>query len=126
MVLALINVGYYFNAFYTYYPKYSADFWGWQYGAGDIMGYFKENAKKYDELYMEGSFNAPAIFLKFYDPEKNCPNCAIGGIEKFNTAKKQLFAVSRGTLPSIGMKYTIKKTLQYPDGSNAFYIIEFI
>ena len=110
--------------FYREYPKYSADFWGWQYGPREIISYFKIQTKNYDELYMTGYFNAPEIFLKFYDPERKCRNCFIGGVDKYNSNKKQLFAIRVEELEDVKSNYKIKNIIYYPNREKAFYIIE--
>lgn len=112
--------------FYKEYPKYSADFWGWQYGPREIITYFKNQSKNYDELYMTGSFNAPEIFLKFYDPEHKCSNCFIGGINMMAKEKKQLFALRVEEIKDLKVKYKVKKIIYYPNEGKAFYIIESI
>jgi 4-amino-4-deoxy-L-arabinose transferase-like glycosyltransferase len=107
------------------YPSYAADFWGWQYGPRDIVRYFLDEKDQYDELYMTGSFNAPQIFLKFYDPERKCPNCFIGGLDRWNKEKKQLFALRVEEVPpDVRGFLLVKKVIYYPDGRDAFYIGE--
>lgn len=105
-------------------PNITSDYWGWQYGPREIINYFKTQARNYDEIYMTGSFNAPEIFLKFYDPEKKCPNCFIGGINMMNKEKKQLFALRVEEIKDLKIKYKVKKTIYYPNEEKAFYIIE--
>ncbi len=106
------------------YPDYSADFWGWQYGPKEIVDYFRTQTKNYDGLYMTGYFNAPEIFLKFYDPNHLCKNCFIGGIDRYDAKKKQLFALRVEETKNMKFSYRIKKIIYYPDGKGAFYIIE--
>ncbi|KKQ01460.1 MAG: hypothetical protein US11_C0008G0017 [Candidatus Roizmanbacteria bacterium GW2011_GWA2_36_23] len=72
---------------------------------------------------MTGYFNAPYIFLKFYDPEAICPNCQIGGIDKIDSNKKQLFAFRVEEVDKIyNRNFIKKKIIYYPDGKEAFYI----
>lgn len=109
------------------YPLYSADFWGWQYGPKEIINYFMQKRNNYDELYMTGYFNAPEIFLKFYDPEKKCINCFVGGLDRVNLNKKQLFALRVEEIKTYPrLIFRVKKIIYYPNGKEAFYIIEFI
>ena len=111
------------------YPKISSGYWGWQAGPREIMNYFLENKNSYDEMYLEGKFNAPGIFLKFYDPENLCKDkCKIGNLENFNPYKKQLFALSPESYKKISPdKIFNKKTIvKYPGGEDAFYIGEMI
>ncbi len=112
------------------YPLYSSDFWGWQYGPHEIISYFKDHRSEYKDLYMTGSFNAPEIFLKFYDPDNLCKNCHIGGLNDVDQTKKQLFVLSEEEYLSLSAhqkaQFSIKKVILYPDSSAAFYIGEFI
>jgi len=122
-VIILIQAVIFLNNYYKY-PQYSSDYWGWQYGPKEIISYFKTKTKNYDELYMTGSFNAPEIFLKFYDVENKCVNCFIGGIDRLNKNKKQLFALSVEEYEKLEIKSEIKKIIYYPNKEKAFYIIE--
>ncbi len=96
------------------YPHYAADFWGWQYGARDIVKYFAHHQYQYDEIYMEGAFNAPEIFFKFY-ALNNCKNCFIGvPHEKAKPYAKQLFAVTPFYLTEHEeLKLSIKKEILF-------------
>ena len=71
-------------------------------------------------------FNQPQIFFEFYDPENNCSNCFVGGPDRYDSTKHQLFAL---TAQEYNEKYmtTFKalKTIFYPDNTPAFYIGEF-
>ena len=109
---------------YLQYPLYSSDYWGWQSGPREIMSYFMNVRNKYDDLYMTGFFNAPEVFLKFYDPENKCDNCFIGGVNQLDTNKKQLFAVRTEELKDFTIAIKIDKIIYYPNGEKAFYIIE--
>lgn len=116
---------------YLQYPIYSSDYWGWQSGPKEIISYFKSQTKNYDELYMTGSFNAPEIFLKFYDPESKCNNCFIGGIYQLDSNKKQLFAFRITEINDIkkimlNKKFKIKKTIYLPNNSPEFVIGSFV
>lgn len=117
----------YLNSYFIRYRIYSSDFWGWQYGAREIVQYFKENESKYDELIMAPEFNAPDIFFKFYAPN-NCSKCRIGLSDtNYNPSVKQLFAVTPTYLrehPSIRFKR--KKTIYQPNGTIAFQIGEIV
>ncbi|PIU37271.1 hypothetical protein COT02_01720 [Candidatus Roizmanbacteria bacterium CG07_land_8_20_14_0_80_34_15] len=122
-IIILIQAVLFLNNYYKY-PLYSSDYWGWQYGPKEIISYFKENNKKYDELYMIGDFNAPDIFKKFYDLENNCKNCFIGGKDRYDINKKQLFALTPTELEKISWKYHIQKVIKYPNQRTAFIIIK--
>lgn len=110
------------------YPLYSSDYWGWQYGPKEIIPYFTDNQEKYDEMYLEGQFNAPMIFIPFFSKDK-CTKCFGGSWDKLNLSKKQLFAIIPSTLEEFKRKnsdisFKQKKKIYYPDKSVAFVIIE--
>lgn len=112
---------------YKNYPLVSADYWGWQYGPKEIVSYFSDKHVEYDELFMTGNFNEPDALLKFYDPENKCSNCFIGGLDRINTEKKQLFAMTIDEYRKAPeYKKDIKKIIYYPDNKAAFYIVEFL
>lgn len=117
---------------YTYkyfheYPLYSADFWGWQYGPKPIMNYFLTNQSKYDDLVIVGNFNAPDIFIKFYDPTNQCNSkCRIGSITDYQSGRKQLFAIGADRFSEIPSSLSFEKlqTILYPNTTPAFHIGE--
>lgn len=112
---------------FTENPLTTSDFWGWQYGAREIIEYFKSHQYEYHQLIMEPSFNAPEIFLKFYGPD--CYRCKIGNFASYNPKLKQLFALTPHSLNLIKKKnpaiqFTIKNTINLPNGTPAFEIVE--
>lgn len=110
-------------------PLTTSGYWGWQYGPRDIMKYFLTVKDNYDELYMSPDYNAPEIFLKFYDPYNKCNNkCIIGDLGSYQPSKRQLFALNQYNLNQSKLKdkFLIKKTLYYPNGDVAFLIGEVI
>lgn len=110
------------------YPLYSSDFWGWQYGPRDIMKYFFLVKDKYDDLYIVGNFNAPEIFIKFYDPKNTCNNkCMIGSLDKFQPNRRQFYAVGNDRISELNskrLKIETKYKVFYPNGQVAFNIGE--
>ncbi len=93
VIYGLVFFGNYFKT-YTTPTENTAGFWGWQWGPREIMTYFKQHLSEYDELYMQGAFNAGDIFIPFYDPDNVCRDkCRVGGFEMYNPNKKQLFVV---------------------------------
>lgn len=124
--LLSMNVWIYTKSFYTNYPLYSSDFWGWQYGARDIVHFFVVNKNDYDQLVMAPEFNAPHIFFNFYAPDGGCEKCIIGLPEThLDSNFKQLFAVTPSYIQS-HPEYSIvtKKQIIYPNNSPAFLIGE--
>ncbi len=118
---------YFLNIYFKKYSLYSSDYWGWQYGPREIISYFMDNYDSYDELFLEDKFNGPEIFAPFYSRDK-CKKCFVGGLEKINFSKKQLFAVSPKSVDGFSNKdevlFEIKSKVLYPDRSTAFIIVE--
>ena len=124
IVVILSNLAFFTRFYLIQYPLYSADFWGWQYGARDIVHYFVTQESKYDELIMAPEFNAPEIFFKFYAPN-DCKKCKIGTPDTIgNSNLKQLFAVTPTYINNHLTKFLIKKTIYYPNKTIAFQIGE--
>ncbi|MFA5025529.1 MAG: glycosyltransferase family 39 protein [Candidatus Shapirobacteria bacterium] len=113
------------------YPGYSSDYWGWQYGAKPVMEYFLTSESSYQQLCLEGAFNAPEIFLKFYDPQNLCQNkCQICDYTLYDPHKSQLFALSYESYQKLSTSplennFLIQKNIYYPDTTTAFVIGEF-
>lgn len=139
LVSTIIIFSFIFFSFFQYlnllknYPLYSSDFWGFQYGPREIMRYFLKEKDNYDEFYLTIFFNAPYIFLKFYDPENLCQNkCKVGDVlltpKIYNFSKHQLFSVIPWYLKNSKFKdkFKIKKIIYYPNGQEAFYIGEIV
>lgn len=110
--------------FYRDYPKYSADYWGWQYGPKAIVSYFKEHQSEYDQLLMTGYFNQPQALLDFYNFDGACIKCKIGGINQFDPGYRQLFAVRTEELATMNQDYITKHIITLPNGNPAYSIIE--
>ncbi len=127
ILLIFLNLIQFLFFYFGRYPLLSADFWGWQYGAKDIVGYFVKNESQYDQLIMAPEFNAPEIFFKFYAPN-DCKKCLIGLPEtNLDPQKRQLFAVTPDYLSkNPGYKLSTKKIIYYPNGSIAFRIGEIV
>lgn len=113
----------YLHRYFIEYPMYSSDFWGWQYGARDIVNYFSKNQNAYDELIMIPEFNAPEIFFKFYSPN-NCSKCRLGNPkDNYNPNIKQLFAVTPSFLATNpNIEFGTLKTVYYPNNTIALKI----
>jgi hypothetical protein len=103
-------------------PLYTSGYWGWQEGPKEVMRYFIPRNNEYDDLILSGTFNAPSMFLTFYDLHHRCTHCRIGGLSLYDPRKKQLFAlrpeeatVRRGCKVPLSNVY-------YPDGTVALEI----
>lgn len=124
-VIVLVSFVNYLSLYFVSYPKYSSDFWGWQYGAGDIIQYFSAHEKNYDDLIMAPKFNESDIFFKFYAPD-GCSNCKIGLPDNsYVKSRKQLFAITPEFITSHSdFIYSPVKTIYYPNGKLAFILAE--
>lgn len=125
-VIGLFVVGY-LHAYFVEYPTYSADYWGWQYGAKGIVQYFLTQQNNYNQLVMAPEFNGPNIFFQFYAP-KGCDKCIVGKPEDTYTPHiKQLFAIPPYYLKqNPKLHQNVKKYIYYPNGTVAFQIGEIV
>lgn len=112
--------------FYRDYPKYSADYWGWQYGPKTIVQYFIAHQAEYDQLFMTGYFNQPQALLDFYNFNDTCFKCKIGGIDQFDSDYRQLFALRTEELTTVTQDFITKKIIALPNGNPAYSLIEII
>jgi len=121
-----VSVSWYTHQYFMVYPRYSSDFWGWQYGARETMMYFLAHSRQYDELYLTDAFNSPNSFITFYDPENHCSRkCRIGRFDRLDESKKQLFSVSPKDLEELkaqGVHMNILHVVSYPNTDPAFFI----
>lgn len=127
VTVILLNLAFFVRFYFTQYPLYSSDFWGWQYGAKDIVRYFEKHQLEYDQLILSPDFNSPEMFLKFYT-RNNCGKCTIGlPKDYYNPDKKQLFAITPAYFRSDTIhQYKIKNKIHYPDGNIAFQLVEIV
>jgi hypothetical protein len=113
------------------YPNVSADYWGWQYGARPVTDYFKAHSADYDEFVMSGDFNAAYILEEFYMHDSPIASITYtGGLEFLDLDRRQLFAVrvsewenSKGSQYPARAYLRIVQTIDYPNGSPAFYLL---
>lgn len=122
-IVLFFQIYQFINNYYRY-PMYSSDYWGWQYGPREIIKYFVNQKNNYDEFYMTGYFNEPFALLSFYNFDNKCLNCFVGGIDKLDYRKKQLFALRKEEMADLKINYLIKKVIYLPNKDVAFYIIE--
>jgi len=124
--LVLIGAIFFVLGPYARYPLVSSDYWGWQAGPREMIGYYLNHLDQYDAFYMEGTFNESAIFLDFYieDPEFR-QDAFIGGQDALDTSQRQLFGVSRQTFENEWNPeaWVIVQIVQYPNDEIAFYLV---
>lgn len=111
--------------YFSQYSLYAQDYWGWQFGARDIVREFEKQQNNYDDLIMSPNFNEPDIFLKFYSPQ-SCYNCRVGlPDDDYNPEKKQLYALTPDYIQSHNeYLYTNKFIIYYPNSTVAFLLAE--
>ena len=122
LAVSLVSFAGYLGRYHSEYPALSAGYWGWQSGPKEIVEYFVSVEDRYDQLIMDGEFNAPHMFLRFYAPEA-CSKCTIGGVHMYDPEKRQLFAVKPKSMPD-DYSYVTRRTITYPGGETAFAIVE--
>lgn len=114
---------YSFTNLYLDYPNYSSDFWGWQYGPKEIIPFYISQVNNYDQFCIEGVFNAPDTFVKFYDPQDKClGKCGFCSPEINDPQKRQLFAISTDYAYDETI-FKLKHIIFYPNSKIAFKII---
>lgn len=127
-ITTLVLIGAIFFLFGTYarYPLVSSDYWGWQAGPREMIGYYLDHLDQYDTFYMEGMFNESAIFLDFYIEDPRIRQDAfIGGQDHLDTSQRQLFGVSRQTFENEWNPgaWVIVHVVTYPNREIAFYLV---
>ncbi len=121
-LLSSVAFASYLGRYHGEYPKLSAGYWGWQSGPREIVEYFLSVEDEYDQLIMDGEFNAPYMFFRFYAPE-GCGKCVIGNTGRYDRRLKQLFALRpQNLVPEYS--YQTMRTLKYPNGDHAFSLVE--
>jgi len=122
-----VSIFLYTKAYFQDYKYYASDFWGFQYGAEDIVNYFTAHEAEYDELVMAPEFNAPHIFFDFFAPS-SCHTCIIGlPHDTYDQNKKQLFAITEEYKKTrLTYDFETKHTIFYPNHTVAFLIGEIV
>jgi 4-amino-4-deoxy-L-arabinose transferase-like glycosyltransferase len=120
-----VSAANYIDRYHDEYPRVSEDYWGWQGGPEEVLERFVARQDEYDELYLEGFFNAPHVFIPFYTGD-DCPKCRIGDASRYDATKRQLFAF-RVESPHLGtVVFDIHETLFYRNGLPAFVVGEIV
>jgi hypothetical protein len=131
LVLTLWGCTGFWRGAFANYPNVSADYWGWQYGARPVTDYFKAHPGDYDEYVLSGDFNAAYILEEFYMHDSPlAPKTHTGGLEFVTLDRRQLFAVrvsewenNRGSQYPARSYLRIVHTIDYPNGTPAFYLV---
>lgn len=135
VLVGLGATGQFMNAYLNDYPRYSAGFYGWQWGAQQIVAYFEAHRRDYSAEFMDAEFNAPDELLAFYTTPNygQCPACQITNVTDANTVtqsyiptRRQLWAAGPSALAQSALQripHRIVGQLRYLDGSTAFYFL---
>ncbi len=121
--LAAFSFASYLRTYFDDYPALSAGYWGWQDGPQAILSQFTAEQDRYDEMYLDGTFNAPGIFIPFYTHDK-CPKCRIGDSEAYDPSKRQLFALRPDSLKPDAYVYVKKGEIVFPGDQLGFVLVE--
>lgn len=125
--VCLFSWGNFLKLYFYQYPLYSSDFWGWQYGPKEIVPYFLQRKSEFDQLFLEGQFNAPELFIPFFSRE-SCTNCYVGGLERLDFNQRQLFALAPSTVEESKkdpcLSFLEEKRIYYPNKQTAFIIVQ--
>ena len=122
LVAAVVSFASYVERYHGQYPELSAGYWGWQEGPEMIVETFVSLHDDYDQLIMDGEFNAPYMFFRFYAPD-GCGKCVAGGTGYYDPGKRQLFALKPKNIP-LGYAYRTVDRMEYPGGETAFLLVE--
>lgn len=130
--IVFISVYFYLLAFFIDYPKYSSDYWGWQYGFRQAMDYFKTQENNYDDLLITHRFNSGEGLLNFYNVGYKCIKCRLmNNPPIIDVSKKQLYALRQADLDENiirdypDFKINLKKTINLPNGNPELFLVEF-
>ena len=125
MVAGSVSVASYLDRYFDEYPLESEGFWGWQGGPKTIIDRFVELQGEYDELYLEGYFNAPRVFIPFYAGD-SCPKCRIGATNRYDPDLRQLFALRVESDELDRAEVRIVDTYFYRNGEPGFVFVEIL
>jgi hypothetical protein len=120
-----VSAAAYFNRYFDDYPMESEGYWGWQGGPRTIIARFVELQDEYDELYLEGYFNAPRVFIPFYAGD-DCPKCGIGAINRYDPDLRQLFAFRVESDELDRAEVRVLDTYFYRSGEPGFVLVEIL
>jgi hypothetical protein len=105
------------------YPRLSAGYWGWQDGPQQIMSRFLRLQDRYDDLFMDGTFNAPEVFIPFYTGNQ-CRKCRIGDSQAYNPNRRQLFALRPESLKPNEFEYVQRDEIRLAGNQPGFLLVE--
>jgi hypothetical protein len=126
LVIAGFSLRSYLDRYHTEYPVLSAGYWGWQEGPQEIIEYYVDHQDEYDQLVLDGEFNAPHIFFKFYAlNECTRQTCTTGNPDSYRPELRQLFALRPHNYTD-AYEYRTVHEIRYPSGELAFSLNEVV
>ena len=126
LVIAGLSLRSYLDRYHSEYPVLAAGYWGWQEGPQEIIEYYVEHQNEYDQLVMDGEFNGPHIFFKFYGLDECTPGeCTTGNADSYNPELRQLFALRPHNYTD-KYEYQTVREIRYPSGELAFSLNEVV
>lgn len=130
-IIILYSFTFFLNIYFTKYPLYSSDYWGWQFGYKDSMAYFYKHKKNFDDLLITHRFNAGEELLKFYNVIYPCNKCHVmTNPISIDSNRIQLFAIKIDDINEAKKIYpnthfVTDKIIYLPNGNKEIYIGEF-
>ncbi len=147
--LLVVEVVIYMITYFSWYaPAYARD---WQYGYPEVVSYLKQHEHEYDQIVVTKWYGEPQLFLAFYgqwDPVSyqadNRQNLIYESSGKMWLDQLDEYHLSKYTFKYLNWQEevrdsktlyvgkaddfypdsNIKATIQYPDGTAAFYIVQ--
>jgi hypothetical protein len=125
VLAAAVSATGYLNRYFDDYPLVSEGFWGWQGGPKAILQRYETMQDEYDDLFLEGYFNAPHVFIPFYTGD-DCPKCRIGDSTRYDPARRQLFAIRVESADLQKVDFRLIDSFVFRSGEAGFVFIEIL
>jgi 4-amino-4-deoxy-L-arabinose transferase-like glycosyltransferase len=133
LAVMLVGATRFYTGPYDRYPLISAEYDGWQYGAGPAIAVFEQHPETYDRYFLDGHFNGAFVFLDFYlvDNQALRQKAMLGGIENVDVHRRDLYAIRAHkynalmSSPEPLRRYTkVIDAIRFPSGEIALYLVE--
>ncbi|HRA48450.1 MAG TPA: hypothetical protein PK819_10330, partial [Thermomicrobiales bacterium] len=134
-ILALVLLGgfRFWDGPYRDYPNVSAEYYGWQFGAGPSIALFEQHPG-YDRYFLDGDFNAAFIFPHFYlaDNPEMLAKTATGWPSYLSDSQhRDLYSIRADRYNALVQSNDIMRRyvklidiIRYPNGQIAMYLVE--
>lgn len=134
VVLAIILIGavQFWTGPYRNYPNVSAEYYGWQFGAGPALRAFQDNPG-YDRYVLDGDFNSASVFPKFYlrdDPDLlnktiiGWPDKSTGRLQELYAVRAERYNTMVQSNDHLRRYMRVIDVIYYPNGKICMYIVE--